>query len=324
MKQPETASTREAFIKGLMDVAAEDPKTVLICVDSLKALRGTPFAEKYPDRLYELGIAEQSAVAFAAGLAACGLHPFVGSYAGFITMRAMEQIRTFTAYPNLNVKFVGMNGGIHGGEREGVTHQFFEDLAILRSIPGMTIVMPADAGQVQEAVREVAAQEGPAYIRIGSGSEPVIFDDSRAFELGRSRVLEEYGSNAALFCYGSIVRRVLQAASDLAADGIGTLVVEVHTLKPLDAANIAAILGRTGAAVTIEDHSIIGGLGSAIAEVIAEDVPGTALVRVGVRDVFTSSGDGESLLDHYGMSVSDIVEAAKRAIWKRTSSSGNT
>ena len=319
MTQPETASTREAFIAGLMEVAAEDPRAVLISVDSLKSLRATPFAEKYPDRLFDLGIAEQSAVAFAAGLAASGLHPFIGGYAGFLTMRAFEQVRTFVAYPKLNVKFVGMNGGIYGGEREGATHQSFEDLAVLRSIPGMTIVVPADAGQVRKAVRAVAAQEGPAYIRIGSGCEPVIFEASRGFELGRSRILEDYGSDAALFCCGPIVKRVLQAAKKLAADGIGTQVVEVHTLKPLDVGSIAVILKRTGAAVTVEDHSIIGGLGSAIAEIIAEDVPAAALVRVGLRDIFPSSGDGESLLDYYGMSVSDIVEAAGRAVRKKAS-----
>jgi transketolase len=318
MKPPDTASTREAFIRGLMDVAAADPRAVLISVDSLKALRATPFAEKYPDRLFDLGIAEQSAVAFAAGLAASGLHPFVGGYAGFLTMKAFEQIRTFVAYPGLNVKFVGMDGGIHGGEREGATHQAFEDLAILRSIPGMAIVVPADAGQVQKAVREVAALAGPAYLRIGSGREPVIFEESRPFEFGRPRILDDHGSDAALFCCGPIVGRVLQAGKILAADGIGTLVVEVHTLKPLDAGTISAILGRTGAAVTIEDHSIIGGLGSAIAEVIAESVPAATLVRVGLRDIFPSSGESESLLDYYGMSVSDIVGAAKRAVLGKT------
>ena len=319
MKLPETASTREAFIRGLMEVAAADPLTVLISVDSVKALRATPFAEKYPGRLFDLGIAEQSAVAFAAGMAASGLHPFVGGYAGFLTMRAFEQVRTFVAYPKLNVKFVGMNGGVHGGEREGATHQAFEDLAILRSIPGMAIVVPADAGQVQKAIREVAAREGPAYIRIGSGCEPVIFEDSRAFEFGRSRILDDYGSDAALFCCGPIVKRVLRAAKILAAEGIGTMVVEVHTLKPLDVGNVAAILERTGAAVTVEDHSIIGGLGSAIAEVIAESTTAAVLVRVGLRDIFPSSGDGESLLDYYGMSVPDIVEAAKRAVGRKTS-----
>jgi len=319
MTRPGTASTREAFISGLMEVAADDPRAVLISVDSLKSLRATPFAEKYPDRLFDLGIAEQNAVAFAAGLAASGLHPFIGGYAGFISMRAFEQVRTFVAYPGLNVKFAGMNGGIYGGEREGATHQSFEDLAVLRSIPGLTIVVPADAGQVRKAVRAIAAREGPAYIRIGSGFEPVIFEDSRGFELGRPRILEEYGNDAALFCCGPIVKRVLEAAKILVADGLGTLVVEVHTLKPLDVDGVAAILEHTGAAVTVEDHSIIGGLGSAIAEIIAEDVPAAALVRVGLRDIFPSSGEAESLLDHYGMSISDIVAAAGRVVRKKAS-----
>jgi transketolase len=310
------ASTREAFIDGLMDVAADDPKAVLVCADSLKALRATAFAERYPHRVFEVGIAEQSAVAFAAGLAASGLHPFFGTYAGFITMRACEQVRTFVAYPHLRVKFVGLNGGIYGGEREGVTHQFFEDLAILRSMPGMQIVVPADAGQVRKATRAIAAREGPCYLRLGSGREPVIFDESFDFEFGRARVLEDRGSDASLFCNGPIVKRVLQAAEILAGSGIRTTVVEVHTLKPLDVHGVLSVLRRTQAAVTVEDHSVIGALGSAIAEVIAENSVAAPLVRVGLQDVFPSSGEAEALLDYYGMGVSDIVEAAKRAVSK--------
>ena len=310
----EIANTREAFIDGLMEIAAEDPKAVLVCADSVKALRATAFADKYPARLFDVGIAEQCAVAFAAGLAACGLHPFFGTYAGFITMRACEQVRTFVAYPHLRVKFVGINGGIYGGEREGVTHQFFEDLAILRSIPGMEVVVPADAGQVRKATRAVALRDGPGYIRVGSGREPVIFEESFGFEFGRVRILDNRGSDASLFCNGPIVRRVLQAAEALAAAGIRTTVVEVHTLKPLDTEGILAILRGTQAAVTVEDHSVIGGLGSAVAEVIAENAVAAPLVRIGLQDVFPSSGEAEALLDYYGMGVSHIIEAVRKAI----------
>lgn len=312
------ASTREAFVHGLLDIAEIDPAAVLVCADSLKALRATTFAERYPDRTFDVGIAEQSAVAFSAGLAACGLHPFFGTYAGFITMRACEQVRTFVAYPHLRVKFVGINGGIYGGEREGVSHQFFEDLGILRTIPGIDIVVPADAGQMRQATCALAAREGPGYIRAGSGREPVLFDPSFPFEFGRIRVLEDRGSDAALFCNGPIIRRVRQAAETLASGGIRVKIVEVHTLKPLDVDGVLAALRNSGAAVTVEDHTVIGALGSAIAEVIAEAGLAVPLARVGLQDVFPSSGEAESLLDYYHMGVADIVDAVRRTLANKT------
>jgi transketolase len=318
MRKQETASTREAFVASLLDVASADPAVVLVCADTVKALGATSFAERYPSRFFDVGIAEQTAVAFAAGLAASGLHPFVGGYASFLTMRACEQLRTFVAYPCLNVKFAGMDGGLYGGEREGATHQSFEDLAILRSIPGMEIVVPADAGQTRKVVRSVAARSGPAYIRLGSGREPVIFDDGFDFEFGRARVLEDLGRDAVLFCSGPIVKRVLRASKILASKGIRTIVVEVHTLKPLDTSTLLLILQRCGAAVTVEDHSVIGGLGSAVAELIAENALPIALTRVGLQDVFPSSGEAEKVLDYYGMSPDSIVGATRRGIERKS------
>lgn len=316
MQKGNTANTREAFVSALMELAAEDPKVLLVCADSLKAIRGTGFAQKYPERFFDVGIAEQNAVGFAAGLASCGFLPFFSTYAGFITMRACEQVRTFVAYPQLNVKFVGLNGGIHGGEREGVTHQFFEDLGIMRTIPGIEVLVPADAGQVRKATKAMARRAGPTYLRVGSGREPVIFDEAFPFELGKARVIVDYGSEASLFSNGPILQRVLRAAEDLARQGLKTTVVEVHTLKPLDVQTISGILRRTGAAVTVEDHNIIGGLGSAIAEVIAENTPGP-LVRVGLKDCFPESGEAEALLDGYGMGVTDIMRAVREAVAKR-------
>lgn len=309
--------TREAFAAALMELAEEDSRYLAISSDSMKAMRLTGFAEKYPERFIEVGIAEQNAVACAAGLAASGLIPFVATYSGFITMRACEQVRTFIAYPHLNVKLVGANGGIFGGEREGVTHQFFEDLGILRSIPDMAIVVPSDASQVYAATKAIARYDGPAFLRVGNGREPVVFTAETPFELGKVRILREYGQDVALLANGFILNRVLQAAEELAAQGIKATVVEVHTLKPLDAEGIAAVLRTTVAAVTVEDHNVIGGLGSAVAEVIAEQAP-AALVRVGLQDVFPESGPADALLDQYGMGVSDIVQAAKTAIAARS------
>jgi transketolase len=310
------ASSREAFTAGMLDLAAQDRRIVLVAADSVKALRATPFEERYPERLFDVGIAEQNAVALAAGLATCGLIPYVATYAGFITMRACEQMRTFVAYPHLNVKLVGLNGGIFCGEREGVTHQFFEDLGIVRSIPGITVVVPADAGQVRKATRAIAQVDGPTYLRIGSGREPVVFDDNMPFEFGKARILTEKGHDLAIFTNGFIVSRVLAAANHLEQQGVKVTVVEVHTLKPLDVDFIVEVLEKTGGAVTVEDHNVIGGLGSAIAEVIADNIP-VPLVRIGLQDTFPESGEAEALLDCYGMDINGIAAAVHAALTKK-------
>ena len=310
------ASTREAFIAGLMDVAPEDPKVCLVFADSLKAARAMPFVEKYPDRWFDVGICEQNATAFAAGLASAGLKPFFNTYGGFITMRACEQVRSFVAYPHLNVKLVGLNGGMYGGEREGVTHMVFEEFGILRSIAGMEIVVPADAGQVRQATRALAQRPGPAYLRLGSGREPVIFEDSMEFEFGKARVLREYGNEAAVFAIGPILKRAILAVEALAREGIRTTLVEVHTLKPLDVETVSAVLRSTRAAVTLEDHSIYGGLGSAVAEVIAEREP-AVLARLGLRDVFAESGDAELLFDHFQMGAPHVIEAVRQVVQRK-------
>lgn len=309
-------NTRIAVTETLLELAEKDPDIVLVCSDSLLVLKAKPYVDKYPERFIDVGIAEQNAVCCAAGLASCGLIPFVATYAGFITMRACEQVRTFVAYPGLNVKMIGANGGIAAGEREGVTHQFFEDLGILRTIPGITIVVPADAGQVRAAVRAVAYQEGPAYIRIGSGRDPVVFEKPLPLEIGKVRIIRDEGGDVAFFANGSILPRVLAAADELSRQGVKATVVEVHTLKPLDVETITEVLSKTGAAVTAEDHNIIGGLGSAIAEAIAENKP-VPLVRVGLRDIFPRSGKPDELLDYYNMGVSDLVAGARKAMAKK-------
>jgi len=311
-----TESTRISFTEGLMDAIVENPDIVLVCADSLKVIKGEPFKEKYPDRVIDVGIAEQNAVACAAGLASCGLVPFVATYAGFITMRACEQVRTFVAYPGLNVKFVGANGGMGSGEREGVTHQFFEDIGILRTIPGITVVVPADASQVRKAVKEVARIDGPAYIRIGSGRDPVVFENDEPFELGKIRVLRDYGNDVAIFTNGFVINRALEAGRLLAQEGIKPIIVEVHTLKPLETDAVADILRKTGCAVTVEDHNIIGGLGSAIAETAVANFP-VPVETVGLRDIYPESGESEALLDRYNIGINDVILAARKAVARK-------
>jgi len=314
-------STRLAFRDSLIELAAEDSRIVLVCPDSALVIQAAVFKEKYPDRFFEVGIAEQNAVCVAAGLASCGLIPFLATYAGFITMRACEQVRTFVAYPGLNVKFIGANGGMASGEREGVTHQFFEDIGILRTISGITVVVPADASQVKAAVKAVAVTEGPCYIRIGSGRDPVVENDGGVpFELGKVRILKNEGNDVVIFVMGFVTNRALEAADLLNKEGIKATVVDVHTLNPLDVEAIVSLLKKNHAAVTVEDHNIIGGLGSAIAEVSSEEIP-TPLVRIGLQGLYPESGHPEPLLDKYNIGVVDIVNAAKKAISKKSNRS---
>ena len=313
MSEQVRQSTRTACIAALAELMETDPGIAVVFADTTKTyLAPDCFLEKFRARIFDVGIAEQHAVGVAAGLSACGLKVFVVSYAGFLTMRACEQVRTCVAYPGLDVKFVGANGGLMGGEREGVTHQFIEDLSIVRTIPGITVVIPADAHQTGLATKALAGMRGPAYLRVGSGRDPVVFDPPASFELGKIRIVRDGGDDVALFANGFLIRRCLEAMELLRVLGIGARVVEVHTLRPLDVPGILDVLAATRAAVAVEDHSIIGGLGSALAEVIAEH-GGGRLVRIGVRDVFPESGEALALLDRYGMSTSGIVAAAQRA-----------
>lgn len=309
-------STRIGFMQGLDALAENDDRIMLVSADSVLAMRASDFIEKYPDRYVEVGIAEQNAAAISAGLAIEGLIPFFATYAGFITMRACEQIRTFIAYPNLNVKLAGVNGGIAGGEREGVTHQFFEDIGILRTIANMTILVPADADQARQAAIAAAAIPGPVYIRLGSGRDPVIFEKNTPFVPLKINILQQNGNDIALFGNGVLLPRLMAAAEILESKGIGVTLVEVHTVKPIDVEGVTQVLKNCGAAVTAEDHNIIGGLGSAIMETAAEHCP-VPISRIGLRDKFAGSGLPNELLDFYEMSVADIVNAAQSTIARK-------
>ena len=310
------ASTRVGFMKGFEAIAALDQRLMLVCADSVKAMRADAWAREHPDRVIDVGIAEQHATALSAGLAIGGFIPYFATYACFITMRACEQIRSFIAYPELDVKLVGINGGIAAGEREGVTHQSFEDIGILRTIPNITILVPADAGQARQAAVAAASIHGPVYIRLGSGRDPIVFEDDEPFVAGPIHVLRKAGHDVALFGNGVLLPRLLAAADELAARGFGATVVEVHTVKPLDTDGVIGILRECGAAVTAEDHTINGGLGSAITETAAESFP-VPITRIGLRDRFPSSGLPDALLDRYGMGVEAIVDAAMATIARK-------
>ncbi len=308
-------STREAAMKAILELAEQDDKIVVVSPDAVLAGRVVPFLTKFPDRVIEVGIAEQDAVDVAAGLATTGMKPIVISYAGFLTMRACEMIRTFIAYPGLNVKLIGLNGGMLGGEREGVTHQFYEDVGILRSMPGVKILTPADAGQVYQAAKAMMEQEGPVYLRLGSGREPEVFPEDTPFHFGKIREVVRYGDDVAVFASGFIMNRAIEAVEQLKAEGIQATLIDVSTVKPLDSKGVAAVLERCGCAVAIEDHNYFGGMSSAICEVACHFYP-CKVRRLGLRDVYPRSGHAAELLDAYGLSVRDMVDAAKDAMGK--------
>lgn len=304
--------TREAFAHAMIDMAGANDKIMFVSPDSLKAMRATKFAELYPNQYVEVGIAEQAAVDTAAGLSACGMIPFVGTYAGFMTMRACEQMRTFVAYPNLNVKFVGINSGLLGGEREGVTHQFYEDLGILSNIPNFKIFTPADAAQTYQAVKMAAEIPGPVYVRAGSGREPDIFKKEAPFSKDGITVLIEYGTDALLLSSGFVLDRVLAAANILKEQGINVTVADINILYTEDTSKVLEEIYKVNTIVTVEDHNIRGGLGAYISQLVVENDP-KKVIRMGLT-TFGESGSAKELADYYGFSPQNIARTVSDSV----------
>jgi transketolase len=302
-------TTREAFGRALLRIAEENPNVVAIGADTTKNMCMDLMGKKYPERVLNIGIAEQNMMAMAAGLAATGMQVFTGSYAPFISMRACEQVRTFIAYPKLNVKIVGAKGGL-SGDVEGVTHQGLEDIGIMRTIPNMKIVVPADAAATASVTAAIAKEDGPVYLRLGAGLVRKVFDENYRFQMGKANILFDKGNDAAVFCNGVMVARVLEARPILAEKGYKIKVIEMPCVKPLDTEAVIQAVKATKAVITVEDHQIIGGLGSAIAETLSENCP-ARLKRMGIADTFTESGPHDELLDKYGLSVGDIVKTVE-------------
>lgn len=304
--------TREAFAQAIIDLAAEDSRIMFVSPDSLKAMRATKFAELYPDEYVEVGISEQNAVDTAAGLASAGLIPFVGTYSGFLTMRACEQMRTFVAYPNLNVKFVGINSGLLGGEREGVTHQFYEDLGILSNIPNYTIFTPADGPQTYHAVKAAAAINGPVYVRAGSGREADVYDKETPFSMDGIRILKEYGNDTLLLSSGFVLDRVLAAADMLKKQGINVTVGDINILYGKDPSKILEAIKKVDRIVTVEDHNINGGMGAYISKLVVENDP-KSVKRIGLT-TFGESGPAKEVADAYGFSPENIAKVVAEGL----------
>jgi transketolase len=298
-----------------MSLADSRSDIVVVTADSSEPIGLNPFLEKYPDKSFDVGIAEQAMTNVAAGLASVGYTTFVSSFAMFQTLRAGDNIRNGIAYPNLNVKIVSANIGLNVG-KNGVTHHALEDIAIMRSIPNMTVISPADARATGKIIRQIAERYGPFYVRLDKVPIPVVYDKDEDFELGKGKILSE-GKDVVILATGSTVHMALEALKVLLSRGIEPTVIDIHTIKPLDEDLILSYAIKTGALVTVEPHSIIGGLGGAVSELLAQFHP-TPLERVGVKDIFTESGTAIELNDKYGLSIPSIVAAVEKVIQRIT------
>lgn len=306
-------ANRDGFGDGLVEAAKRDARVVALCADLTESTRMNLFAEAFPDRFIEVGVAEQSMVSVASGMAAMGKVPFAASYAMFSPGRNWEQIRTTVAYNNANVKIVGAHAGISVGP-DGATHQAIEDIALMRVVPNMVVLVPADSVEAKKAILVAAQYAGPVYIRLAREKTPVVTTDSTPFAIGKAEVYftrnPAHEKKVGIISSGTLLHQALRAARTLNADGIGASVMNLATVKPLDTEAVLAFAKEHGALVTVEEHQVAGGMGSAVAEFLAEHLP-TRMGRIGVRDQFGQSGEPAELIAHYGMDEGMIVAAAK-------------
>ncbi len=311
----EQVPIRKGFGEGLLMAAEKDSRIVGLCADLTESTQMHLFRAKFPERFVEIGVAEQNLASVASGMAAMGKIPFITSYAMFSPGRNWEQIRTTICYNDRKVIIAGSHAGVSVGP-DGGTHQAVEDIALMRVIPRMTVISPCDAVEAKKATRAATLISGPVYIRLAREKTPIITTEDSPFEIGKASLLwESPEPKVSFLATGALVHKALRAAFDLGKEGIGSLVLNVSTIKPLDRESILSAAGRTGAVITIEEHQVAGGLGSAVAELLSEKLP-TKMIRIGVQDVFGQSGKPEELLEHYGMGVSHIVAAAKKILGK--------
>lgn len=303
--------TRRVFGEALAEYGAANPDVVVLVADVSSSVMTTSFAEKVPERFFNVGVAEAGMVDTAVGFALGGLVPFVNTFAGLL-LRATEQIRTCVAYANTNVKLIGGFAGL-SNFKDGPTHHSIMDVAIMRAMPNIVVLVPADSIEAKKMIPLIAQHQGPVYLRISRAEMPIIFDDNHKVEIGKGVVMRD-GRDVTITANGHMLSRSLDAAGLLSSRGIDARVVNIHTVKPLDIPLIRKCAEETGAMVTVEEHSIIGGLGSAVAEVVVRECP-VPVEMIGIADRFTETAlDFDSLLDHYGMSVEDIAKAAQRAL----------
>ena len=309
----EKIATRAAYGEAIAQLGAEYPELVVLDADLSKSTMTHAFSQAYPDRFYNMGIAEGNMAGVAAGLATCGKKPFFNSFAMFAAGRAWEQVRNSIAYPGLNVKVIGSHGGVSVGE-DGATHQCIEDYAIMRAIPGMMVLSPCDGPEMRAAVKALLEYEGPAYMRLGRLAVDSVTDEVEGyhFELGKGVTLRD-GDHVTIVATGMMVQMAVQAADTLAAEGISARVLDFHTIKPIDEELLVKAARETGAVVTTEEHNIIGGLGEAVCACLSENCP-VPVVRHGMKDEFGRSGEAKKVLAAFNLTPDAIADAARKAV----------
>ncbi len=304
-------ATRDAYGKALVKLGQTKDHVVVLDADLSKSTKTNDFYKAFPERFFNMGIAEQNLVGAACGFAAAGKIPFASSFAMFATGRAFEIIRNSAAYPKLNVKICATHAGLTVGE-DGASHQSVEDIAIMRALPNMTVLVPADGIETEQMILEAANYNGPMYVRLGRSAVPTLFDENYKFEIGKGCVVRE-GNDATIIACGIMVNEAIIAHEALKSEGINVRVINMSTIKPIDKEIIVKAAKETKAIVTAEEHNIIGGLGSAVSEVVGEECP-VVVKKVGVKDTFGESGTPAELLEKYGLTSKDIAKAVKEAI----------
>ncbi|MEE9252426.1 MAG: transketolase family protein [Thermodesulfobacteriota bacterium] len=304
----ESTYIRDVYGKTLVELGREGRDIVVLDADLTVSTKTSYFGKEFPERFFTMGVSEQDMMATAAGFALSGKVPFASTFAVFATGRAWEHVRQSIAFPGLNVKIVATHAGVTVGE-DGATHQALEDVALMRVLPNMKVIVPADAVETEQVIRAIVRDKGPVYVRLARVKFPTIFNESYRFDIGKARILRG-GTDVTIFAIGIMVSEALEAARILVKGGVSACVVNVSSVKPIDVETIVKTASVTGAVVTAEDHSIIGGLGGAISEVLGEYCP-TPIKRIGMRDRFGTSGNGMKLLEHFGLKARNIADAAR-------------
>ncbi len=298
-------ATRQSYGEALLELGKENDKIVVFDADLSSATKTNLFAKEFPNRFFDMGIAEQNMISTAAGISTCAKIPYASTFAIFAAGRAYDQIRNSVCYPNLNVKICATHAGITVGE-DGATHQMIEDLSLMRTLPNMTVISTSDDIQTKWAVKEISKIEGPVYLRLSRLETPIIYDENQKFQIGKSVQIGE-GKDGTIFATGVTVSEALKAQEELKNKGINVRVVDIHTIKPIDKEEIINCAKETNKLISIEDHNIIGGLGAAISEVLTEEYP-ARLIRLGVKDTFGKSGKAEKLMEYFEITSKDIVK----------------
>lgn len=298
-------ATRESYGEALLELGKENKNVVVFDADLSSATKTSIFAKEFPERFFDMGIAEQNMVSTAAGMSTCGKIPYVSTFAVFAAGRAYDQIRNSICYPNLNVKICATHAGITVGE-DGATHQMIEDISLMRTLPNMTVISTSDDTQTKWAVKEISKIQGPVYLRLARLATPKIYEENQKFEIGKAVQIGD-GIDATIFATGVTVAEALKAQEILKEKGIEIRVVDIHTIKPIDKEMIIKCAKETKRLISIEDHSIIGGIGSAISEVLTEEYP-AKLERMGIKDTFGKSGKAEQLMQYFGITAKDLEE----------------